>query len=91
MRVLLTSEARFERTPDGVSWGAAPHGAARWRRYLDVFTSALLLARVSDVRRPSPGSVETLMPGIEFLPLPPYAGLGGLVRHLGPVRSFSFV
>ena len=87
MRVLLTSEARFERTPDGVIWGAAPHGAAMWRRYLEVFTSALLLARVSDVRRPSPGCVEALGPGIEFHPLPPYAGLGGLLRHLGPVRA----
>ena len=87
MRVLLTSEARFERTPDGVIWGAAPYGAAMWRRYLDVFSSALLMARVSDVGRPSPGSVEALSSGIEFCPLPPYAGLGGLVRHLRPVRT----
>jgi glycosyltransferase involved in cell wall biosynthesis len=87
MRVLLTSEARFERTADGVIWGAVPHGAPMWRRYLDVFTSALLLARVSDVSRPSPGCVETLAPGIEFCPLPPYAGLGGLLRHFGPVRA----
>jgi glycosyltransferase involved in cell wall biosynthesis len=87
MRVLLTSEARFERTPDGVIWGSAPYGAAMWRRYLDVFTSALLMARVSDVRRPSPGGVETLSPGIECCPLPPYAGLSGLLRHLAPVRA----
>jgi glycosyltransferase involved in cell wall biosynthesis len=58
-----------------------------WRRYLDVFTSALVLARVSDVRQPSPGCVEASAPGIEFYPLPPYAGLGGLVCHLGPLRA----
>ena len=87
MRVLLTSEARFERTPDGVLWGAAPYGAVMWRRYLDVFSSALLIARVTDVRRPSPGSVEALSPEIDCCPLPPYAGLGGLLRHLGPVHA----
>lgn len=87
MRVLLTSEARFERTPDGAIWGSAPHSAAMWRRYLDVFTGALLLARLSEVRQPSPGSVEAVAPGIEFCPLPPYAGLSGLIRHLGPVRA----
>ncbi len=87
MRVLLTSEARFERTPDGVVWGAAPYGFAMWRRYLDVFASALLVARVADVRQPSAGSVEASGPGLHFCALPPYEGLGGLLRHIRHVRA----
>jgi glycosyltransferase involved in cell wall biosynthesis len=87
MRVLLTSEAKFERTPDGVIWGAAPYGCANWLRYLDVFTGAVLIARVADVQRPSSGCVPASGPGIEFRPLPPYSGLSGLVRHFGRVHG----
>jgi len=86
MRVLLTSEAKFERTPDGVIWGAAPYSSANWRRYLEVFTDAVLIARVADAQRPSAGCMRASGPGIEFRPLPPYSGLSGLVRHIGHVQ-----
>ena len=86
MRVLLTSEAKFERTPDGVIWGAAPYSSVNWRRYLDVFTGVVLIARVADARQPSAGCVRASGPGIEFRPLPPYSGLSGLIRHIGSVH-----
>src|SRR5512143_1141223 len=57
MRVLLTSEARFERTGDGTVWGPAAYGSALWNRYLDVFSDVVVAARVADVERPSDGCV----------------------------------
>jgi phosphatidyl-myo-inositol dimannoside synthase len=87
MRVLLTSEAKFERTPDGVVWGAAPYSCANWQRYLDVFSGTVLIARVADVPKPSAGCVPASGSGIEFRPLPPYAGLSGLARHIGRVHG----
>jgi glycosyltransferase involved in cell wall biosynthesis len=87
MRVLLTSEARFERTPDGVVWGAAPYGCANWQRYLDVFTAASVLARVADVRRASPGYVAASCSGIRFQALPAYSGLSGFFLHFKTVRE----
>ena len=86
MRVLLTTEARFERTPDGAIWGHAAYGAPLWRRYLDVFSDVVVAARVGDVARPSAGCVLAAAPRISFCPLPPYSGLRGFLRHARGVR-----
>lgn len=87
MRVLLTSEARFERTPDGAIWGPPAYGQALWTRYLDVFSAVLVAARVADVREPSAGCVTASRPQVEFWPLPPYAGLSGLVQNVARLRG----
>jgi glycosyltransferase involved in cell wall biosynthesis len=87
MRVLLTTEAKFERTPDGRVWGAAAYGSAVWRRYLEVFSRVLLAARVADVRQPSIGCIEASGPGIEFCSLPLYSGLAGFCRRLPSVQA----
>jgi glycosyltransferase involved in cell wall biosynthesis len=81
MRVLLTSEARFERTADGAIWASTPNGRSVWSHYLDVFSAVLILARVADVREPSSGCVQASGDGISFCPLPPYSGFGGLLRN----------
>jgi glycosyltransferase involved in cell wall biosynthesis len=81
MRVLLTSEAKFERTADGTIWASTPNGGSVWSRHLDVFSAVLVLARVADVREPSSGCVQASGDGIGFCPLPPYSGFGGLLRN----------
>lgn len=86
MRVLLTTEARFERTPDGAIWGGAAYGVPLWQRYLDVFSNVTVAARVGDVVGPSVGSVRASAPEIVFCPLTAYSGLGGLLRHARRVR-----
>src|SRR5262245_44807992 len=87
MRVLLTSEAKFERTPDGTVWGGAAYGSAVWRRYLEVFSGVVMAARVADVPQPSTGCVEATGPGIEFCSLPPYSGLAGFCRRFPSVQA----
>jgi glycosyltransferase involved in cell wall biosynthesis len=87
MRILLTSEARFERAPDGTVWASAPSRGAIWSRYLDVFSSVTLVARIFDVREPSPGYVQASTPGLAFCPLPPYSGVHGFVRHGRSVQA----
>jgi len=82
----LTTEARFERTPDGAIWGQAAYGVPLWRRYLDVFSDVIVAARVGDVARPSTGCVQASAPRISFCPLPPYSGLRGFLRHARRVR-----
>lgn len=86
MRVLLTTEARFERTPDGVIWGPAAYRVALWQRYLDVFSNVTVAARVGDVPRPSAGSVQASASQIAFCPLPVYSGLSGFLRHARRIR-----
>jgi len=87
MQILLTSEAKFERLPDGAVWGAAAYGHAVWARYLDVFSSVLLVARVKDVRQLSPGLTRASGPGICFGALPCYTGLSGLLWSGNAVRA----
>lgn len=87
MRVLLTSEARFERTPDGEIWGPPAYGRALWARYLDVFSSVMIAARVADVAGASAGCVTASSPDVQFCPLVPYSGLSGLLTNLRRVRA----
>ena len=87
MRVLLTSEARFERTPDGEIWGPPAYGRPLWARYLDVFSSVMIAARVADVTVASPGCVTASSPDVQFCPLVPYSGLSGLLTNLPRVRA----
>jgi glycosyltransferase involved in cell wall biosynthesis len=87
MRVLLTSEARFERTPDGQIWGPPAYGRALWTRYLDVFSSVMIAARVADVTVESPGCVTASSPDVQFCPLVPYSGLSGLLTCLPRIRA----
>jgi phosphatidyl-myo-inositol dimannoside synthase len=87
MRVLLTSEARFERTPDGAIWGPAAYGEALWARYLEVFSSVLVAARVARVARASAGSIRASRSRVEFCELPPYEGISGLMRSLWQLRQ----
>jgi phosphatidyl-myo-inositol dimannoside synthase len=82
MRVLLTSEARFERTPDGTIWGPAAYGEALWARYLEVFPSVLVAARVDRVARASAGCTRASRSRVEFCELPPYEGISGLLWNL---------
>src|SRR5919202_1414814 len=80
MRILLTSEARFERAPDGTVWASAASGSAIWNRYLEVFSGVMLAARIADVQEPSAGCVQASTPGLTFCALPPYSGLEGFAR-----------
>ena len=69
MRVLLTSEAKFERTSDGTIWASTPNGCSMWSQHLEVFSAVLVLARVADVREPSPGVCSGIRHGSRFCPL----------------------
>lgn len=84
--MLLTSEARFERTPDGALWGPPAYGRDLWSRYLEVFSSVVVAARVSDVQSPAIGSVEASVPEVKFCALPAYSGLSGLARNIRRVH-----
>jgi phosphatidyl-myo-inositol dimannoside synthase len=87
MRVLLTSEARFERTPDGTVWGPAAYGEALWARYLEVFSSVLVAARVVRVPRAAAGATPASRSRVEFCELSPYTGTSGLMRALPSRRQ----
>jgi glycosyltransferase involved in cell wall biosynthesis len=80
MRVAIVSEHRFGCTPGGV-FTSGPFAYSFWKRYLSVFESVLVVARVSKLdgfppaghRRPAPVA-RADGPGVSFAPLPSYRG-----------------
>ena len=87
MDIVVTCEYRFYRTPDGKVWTGSAFLYDFWLRYLDVFDSVFVVARIKDVDtaqdtwRLSSGS------RVEFVALPYYVGLAGLLKNLTTIRS----
>lgn len=74
MRVVVTTETRFSRTPDGAVW--TPDGPAYpfFSRYLAAFDTVRVVARLRQVDEPPPGSHRVDGPGVELWPVPHYVG-----------------
>lgn len=84
MNVVVTTEQHFERTPDGGIW--TPGSFSVWARYLDVFDSLRIVARVRNVAVPPPGFRPVNRGNITFTSIPDYLGPE---QYL--LRSFSVV
>ncbi len=74
MNACVTVEHRFERTPDGAVWTRSNHSYEESRRYLDVFESVRILARVRDVGVAPPPRLRADGDRVLFAPLPYYVG-----------------
>ncbi|MDO3705945.1 glycosyltransferase [Micromonospora sp. C28SCA-DRY-2] len=74
MRVVVTSESRFSRTPDGRVWVQAGPDYAIWRRYLVAFDRVRIAARTLDVPEVPEGAARVDGDGVEVWPLPYYVG-----------------
>jgi glycosyltransferase involved in cell wall biosynthesis len=74
MKVLVTTESRFDRLPDGTYWTTSTSSYAFWQRYLDVFDEVLVMGRVRDVPAAAPPAVRADGPRVSFAPLPHYLG-----------------
>ena len=73
MDVLVVSEERLERTPDGVVWG--PSSYRFWSRYLEAFDNVRIVARVRDVEfRTSGQNTRATGPHVMVCPVPYYLG-----------------
>jgi len=89
MRLLVATDHRFLRLPDGCVFVAQPSVAkyALWQPYTEVFEEVVILARVRDWDGPLPPSARADGPGISFCPLPEYSGPGGYLRRLGSLKE----
>ncbi len=74
MNVIVTCDLHFERTPDGRIWTNGPMTYSFWTRYLSVFDSLRLVARVRDVPAVPPGQEPASGGRITFLPVPDFVG-----------------
>ena len=74
MRVCVTTEQRFARTPDGRIWALSTFRHDFWLRYLEVFDEVKVLARICDVEEIPEGERRSDGPGVSFAPIPYYVG-----------------
>jgi glycosyltransferase involved in cell wall biosynthesis len=86
MRVSVTTEQRFERTPDGAVWtsGALPY--TFWKRYLRVFDEVNVVARIRDAEARNPGWLRADGSGVGVSAVPYYIGAAGFVRRAVSIR-----
>lgn len=81
MRVLVTSEERFSRTPDGKVWSSDSGSYSFWTRYLAVFNRVRVLGRVDPVREAPPLTQRADGESVSFEALPYYVGPIGYARN----------
>ncbi|MFD6682247.1 glycosyltransferase family 4 protein [Micromonospora parva] len=74
MRVVVTSEARFSRTPDGAVWTTDGPDHSFWGRYLTTFHHVRVMARVREVEVAPEGVRRVDGDDIDVWPVPYYVG-----------------
>ena len=87
MRLVVTTEYRFYRTPDGSYWTTSAFARPFWTRYLDVFEQLRVVARVCAVEEPPPKAVRSDGENVEFCPVPYYVGPGHFLWRAPQVYS----
>ncbi|MFI7432035.1 glycosyltransferase family 4 protein [Micromonospora haikouensis] len=74
MRVVVTSEARFQRTPDGAVWTPDGPDHGFWTRYLSAFDEVRVAARTEQTDRVGELARRVDGPGVQVWPVPYYVG-----------------
>ena len=74
MKLVITLEHRFNRTPDGAVWTQTQFPYPFWVRYLDVFEQVRVVARILDVSSVPSDWVRADGVGVTFLAVPYYIG-----------------
>ncbi len=87
MRVLVTTDHRFDGTPDGAIWTQTMFTPSYWSRYLEVFDQVKVAARVRPVAQASPDWVQVNTGAISVEPLPYYLGPWEYFQRQRQVRA----
>ena len=86
MRVVVSVEQRFERTPDGHVWTQVqfPYDFF-WAHFLSAFDEVRVVARVRDVPAVAPGWLRADGPNVSFAAVPYYHGPAAYARRYAAI------
>jgi glycosyltransferase involved in cell wall biosynthesis len=87
LNVLVTTEERFVQTPDGAVWSGGSGVYSFWLRYLSVFDSVHVLARVVQAETPPGRWQRANGENVDFCKLPHFVGIGEQLRHFASIRA----
>lgn len=85
-KLLLTVDHQFVRTPDGKVWVKTIYGYDFWKRYLNVFDTVRVAARVRDVDKIEEKMLLANGENVEFFQLPQYRGAKEYVLRYGAIK-----
>ena len=88
MELIVISEHRFERTPDGRIWSWY-FGYEFWQRYLRTFEEVVVLARARDVTEKSPRGMRSDGDNVRFAVLPCYRGPFQYLAKRGEIKRIA--
>jgi len=86
MNLVVVLEYRFLRTPDGQVWTPTTFAYNFWQRYLEVFDSVRVVARVLDVPKVPDGCRRADGENVTFAPVPYYVGPWQFALRVRKVR-----
>lgn len=74
MKILITVDGLFKRTPDGKVWIDTIYSNYFWKRYLQVFDKVRVAGRIEDVESVDDSILLASCENVEFYPLTQYRG-----------------
>lgn len=80
MKLLVATDAHIFRTPDGKYWSKNIYEYSFWTRYLNVFNSVRIVARVKDIEKTDMKLATVEGPGVEVYGIPFYQGPKQLLK-----------
>lgn len=87
MKVLVSLEHRFSRTPDGAVWTQTQFPNPFWQRYLDVFSKVCIVARAQPVDEVPNDYRRVDGKDVEFFAVPYYHGFAQYLRRRKEVQA----
>lgn len=87
MRVIVSLEHHFDRTPDGVVWTQTQFPYRFWQRYLEVFDQVRVVARVRDAPRAAPDWQRADGRHVSFAAIPEYLGPRQYLLRFRQIRA----
>ncbi len=87
MRVIVSLEHHFDRTPDGVVWTQTQFPYRFWQRYLEVFDQVRVVARVRNAPRAAPDWQRADGRHVSFAAIPEYLGPRQYLMRFRQIRA----
>ncbi len=86
MKLLVATDAHIFRTPDGKYWSKYIYGYKFWTRYLNIFDSVRIVARVKDIEKENEKLELVNGKGVEVYGIPFYQGPKQLIKKYAAIQ-----